>query len=276
MFPPAQKGNGREAVQINSLLSLAAAAGAVFLAARLSPSGAALSEAAGAGGPPPLYRELPENIPAEAPSAGRESPERGRAAQKASFQELRGLALKLLRESQAEKQRKRLNEARLSLQKLFYQKLFFPAARPLRALGAPPPSAAPLIWHLSAFLFGVFSLIVLARLIFSGRASSAAPLEDKIKYRLAAVWGAGLLALAAGGFFALQTRASAAKQTKILTAPFAEALPLREFPAGAELLVLRMLQDKNSSWLKVKARADGERAIIGWTPKEDLFITLKH
>ena len=187
-----------------------------------------------------------------------------------SRQELFALAMSYLKQNQTEK-------ALAPLQRLFYEYLFFPSYRILRELGHPP-SLLPLMWHLTAGFFALLSLFLLAAILWKKPLAQ----KNKIRWKLPALWLFALGLLSLSGFFALRPRASAARETKILSAPFPEALSLKKIPAGADLLIL----DKKGDWRKVKAPESkymedkdlegADQSAIGWVMEQDLFITLGH
>ena len=223
-------------------------------AGRQNASGFQSAAAAGAAGAPPPTGALP----------GSPQPE-GRLLKGKAPRELSAFALFHLRRGETEK-------ALPALQRLFYQHGFLPSYSLMKAWGAPP-SLFPLMWHLSAFAFGVFSLLILMRLIRK-KPFSGLDADKKISWRLPFLWLSALSLLALSGFFALRPRASAAGKAKILAAPFEEALPLLELSAGAELLIL----GKKEGWRKARAapaRGKNRQPATGWILKERLFPILE-
>ena len=147
------------------------------------------------------------------------------------------------------------------LQKSFYQYLFFPAYQALTHLGHSP-TLWPVLWHILAVLYGLFSLVWL---IFLLKKTAAAPTPFLLKGVI--FWFSGLAVLALLGFFSLQKRAGAVAEIKGHSAPFAESAVLWTVPEGSDIKILKT----GRGWVQAQT-GTGQK---GWVEVRNLLFTLE-
>ena len=147
------------------------------------------------------------------------------------------------------------------LQKSFYRYLFFPAYQALSHLKRPP-RLWPVLWHITAGLYGLFTIFWLGFLL---KRSAVSPASFLLKGVMGWFFGVAILALSA--FFSLQKRAGALAKLEGRNAPFAESSVLWTLPEGADVTVLKT----DKQWVQIKT-AGGQK---GWVRSKNLLFTLE-
>ena len=147
------------------------------------------------------------------------------------------------------------------LQKSFYRYLFFPAYQALSRL-QHPPRLWPVLWHITAGLYGLFTIFWLGFLLKKSAVSSASFLLKGVMG-----WFLGMAILALSAFFSLQKRAGALTELEGHSAPFAESAVLWTLPEGADVRVLKT----DKQWVQIKT-AEGQK---GWVKLKNLLFTLE-
>ena len=144
------------------------------------------------------------------------------------------------------------------LQKSFYQ-YFLPSAYKTLSRLKRAPSLKPLLWHITAGIYGLLSVFLLLFFLIKK------PLP--FLWKAVPLWFCGVGVLAGSGFSILKKRAGALEEIRGLSAPVKELEPLWTAPAGEDVIVLK----KRDAYFQVRTK----QGKTGWVEAKSLLPTLQ-